>query len=146
VAVIDFGLADRTNAVHDLAQAIERNIVEWIGLMQNPTCGEQLQVHFEHLEALLAGYESVRLLTEEEAAALAPMTALCHAEFALSEADYFLGVLHSKKKAKLAWNDYLVGHARWFRGAGGVKLLDAIGRWAEGRKRRGAVFAGAEER
>src|ERR1035437_10664105 len=29
VAVIDFGLADRTNAVHDLAHAIERNIVEW---------------------------------------------------------------------------------------------------------------------
>ena len=28
VAVIDFGLADRTNAVHDLAHAIERNIVD----------------------------------------------------------------------------------------------------------------------
>ena len=30
------------------------------------------------------------------------MTALCHAEFALSEADYFLGVLHSKEKARMA--------------------------------------------
>ena len=29
-AIIDFGLADRTNAVHDLAHAIERNIVEWL--------------------------------------------------------------------------------------------------------------------
>ena len=28
-AIIDFGLADRTNAVHDIAHAIERNIVEW---------------------------------------------------------------------------------------------------------------------
>jgi len=144
-AVIDFGLADRTNAVHDLAQAIERNIVEWIGLMKNPACGEQLQVHLDHLEALLSGYESVRPLTSQEAAALAPMTALCHAEFALSEADYFLGALHSKEKAKLAWEDYLVGHARWFRSAGGRKLLDAIGRWAEERKRRRAAFAGVED-
>ncbi len=29
-AIIDFGLADRTNAVHDIAHAIERNIVEWL--------------------------------------------------------------------------------------------------------------------
>ena len=36
-AVIDFGLADRTNAVHDLAHAIERNIVEWLALMHDPT-------------------------------------------------------------------------------------------------------------
>jgi hypothetical protein len=74
------------------------------------------------------------------------MTALCHAEFALSEADYFLGVLHSKEKAKLAWEDYLVGHARWFRSASGRKLLDVIGRWAEGRKRQAAASMGAEER
>jgi len=31
--------------------------------------------------------------------------------------------------------DYLIGHARWFRGAGGKKLLDAIRRWAGTRKR-----------
>ena len=35
-AIIDFGLADRTNAVHDLAHAIERNIVEWLELVENP--------------------------------------------------------------------------------------------------------------
>jgi hypothetical protein len=61
------------------------------------------------------------------------MTALCHAEFALSEADYFRGVLHSEEKARMASIDYLVGHARWFCGVGGRKLLDAIGRWAERR-------------
>lgn len=32
LGIIDFGLADRTNAVHDLATAIERNIVEWLRL------------------------------------------------------------------------------------------------------------------
>ena len=36
-AIIDFGLADRTNAVHDLANAIERNIVEWLVLVTIPS-------------------------------------------------------------------------------------------------------------
>ena len=137
VEIIDFGLVDRTNAVHDLAQAIERNIVEWLALMDDPAHPEDVPVHLTHLKALLAGYETVRPLSHEEAAALAPMTALCHAEFALSEADYFRGVLHSEEKARLAYDDYLVGHARWFRGPGGKKLLGAIGRWAEARERQG---------
>jgi Ser/Thr protein kinase RdoA (MazF antagonist) len=136
-AIIDFGLADRTNAVHDLAQAIERNIVEWLDLIEDTTHGEEVRVHIDHLEAMLDGYEQVRPLSEEEAAALAPMTALCHAEFALTESDYFLNVLHSKEKALIASIDYLVGHARWFRCASGQRLLDAIGRWAEKRKRVG---------
>jgi Ser/Thr protein kinase RdoA (MazF antagonist) len=133
VAAFDFGLADRTNAVHDLAQAIERNIVEWLDLIGDSTRGENVRVHTDHLLALLDGYESVRPLSAEEAAALKPMTALCHAEFALTEADYFLGVLRSEEKARLAYDDYLVGHARWFRGAGGRKLLGAIGEWAAAR-------------
>jgi Ser/Thr protein kinase RdoA (MazF antagonist) len=145
VAVIDFGLADRTNAVHDLAHAIERNIVEWLDLMEDPAQGDGMRVHIDHLEAMLDGYEQVRPLSEEEAAALAPMTALCHAEFALTEADYFLGVLHSKENAKVALIDYLVGHARWFRGAGGQRLLEAISRWAAKRGRQAAPPAGAED-
>jgi Ser/Thr protein kinase RdoA (MazF antagonist) len=124
-AIIDFGLADRTNAVHDLAHAIERNIVEWLVLVEDPAHPDDVPVHLDHLHALLAGYESVRPLSSEEAAALAPMTALCHAEFALSETDYFLSVLHREDQAPMACDGWLVGHARWFRGAGG-KLLDAL--------------------
>lgn len=131
-AVIDFGLADRTNAVHDLAHAIERSIVEWLALVNNPSEPHNVPIHFEHLFALLEGYESVRSLTTEEAAALAPMVALCHAEFALSETDYFLAALHSPEKAYMACEGYLVAHARWFRGAG-AKLLDALRRWADTR-------------
>jgi Ser/Thr protein kinase RdoA (MazF antagonist) len=131
-AVIDFGLADRTNAVHDLAHAIERNIVEWLVLVQDPAHLESVPIHLDHLHALLEGYESVRPLSSEEAEALAPMTALCHAEFALSEADYFLGVLHSEEKARMAYDGWLVCHARWFRGAG-KKLLDALRHWADTR-------------
>ena len=131
-AVIDFGLADQTNAVHDIAHAIERNIVEWLVLVNDPAHPEAVPFHFDHLHALLSGYESVRPLSLAERAALAPMAALCHAEFTLSEADYFLGVLHSPEKAAMAYDGWLVGHARWFRGPG-RKLIDAIRQWAGAR-------------
>jgi Ser/Thr protein kinase RdoA (MazF antagonist) len=135
-AVIDFGLADRTNAVHDLAHAIERNIVEWLELVRNPERPESVPVHLDHLGALLDGYQSMRPFSAEQAAALAPMTALCHAEFALSEADYFLGVLGAEEAARMAYEGWLVGHARWFRSDAGRRLLDAIMRWAEMHKLR----------
>jgi Ser/Thr protein kinase RdoA (MazF antagonist) len=131
VAIIDFGLADKTNAVHDLAHAIERNIVEWLVLVKDPDRPEDVPVHLVHLRAFLEGYEQVRPLSVEEAAALAPMTALCHAEFALTEGDYFLGVLHSDEKARVATEDYLVGHARWFHSSAGQRLLGALRKWAE---------------
>ena len=133
-AIFDFGLADRTNAVHDIANAIERNVVEWLRLVADPNHPDRVTIHFDHLEAMLNGYESVRVLSEEEAAALAPMTALCHAEFALSEAEYFLGVLSSEEKGPLAYDGWLVGHARWFHSAAGKSLLDAIARRAADRK------------
>jgi Ser/Thr protein kinase RdoA (MazF antagonist) len=129
-AVIDFGLSDRTNAVHDLANTIERNIVEWLVLVNDPAHPCDVPVHFDHLRALLDGYTSVRALSAEEAAALAPMTALCHAEFALSETDYYLTALHSDAKASMAYDGWLVGHAQWFHSAAGRALLDAIDGWA----------------
>jgi len=138
-AVIDFGLADSTNAVHDIAHAIERNIVEWLALVNDPAHPNGVPVHFDHLHALLAGYESVRSLSAEEATALAPMTVLCHAEFALSEADYFLGVLHSEDKAAMAYDGWLVGHARWFHCQAGHALLDALRQWARARKTHGVA-------
>lgn len=129
-AAIDFGLCDRTNAVHDLAHAIERSIVEWVTLMNDPNNPAAVAIHFDHLHALLAGYESVRALRCEEKLALAPMVALCHVEFALTEADYFLAALHAEERAKVAYDDYLIGHAQWFLGAG-KPLLDALRQWAE---------------
>jgi Ser/Thr protein kinase RdoA (MazF antagonist) len=137
-ATIDFGMADRTCAVHDLAHAIERNIVEWLALVQDAK--QPPAVRFDHLEAFLDGYESIRPLSREEAAALAPMTALCHAEFALSEADYFLGALHSEEKAAMAYDGWLVGHARWFLSNAGRKLLDVLRSRAKARNARGAAI------
>ena len=128
-AAIDFGLCDRTNAVHDVAHAIERSIVDWLALVNDPAHPEKVATHFDHLAALLEGYESVRRMGVVEAQALAPMLALCHAEFALAETDYFLSVLHSKEKAWFACEGYLVLHAHWWRDEG-AKLLDAIREWA----------------
>jgi Ser/Thr protein kinase RdoA (MazF antagonist) len=132
--IIDFGLADRTSTVHDLAHVIERNIVEWLVLVEGPAHPENVPVHIDHLYALLDGYESVRPLSDDEAIALAPMTAICHAEFALSEADYFLSVLHSEEKAAMAHDGWLVGHAHWFRSKAGERLLNALRLWAAQRK------------
>lgn len=135
VAMIDFGLADRTNAVHDLTLAMERNVVEWLALLEPDALPDDVPVHFDQLLALLNGYDSVKPLTLHEAAALAPMTALCHAEFALTEADYFLGVLHSPEKARMAHDGYLVGHAQWFRSKAGERMLNTIRQWSEQKRR-----------
>jgi Ser/Thr protein kinase RdoA (MazF antagonist) len=124
-AVIDFGLCDRTNAVHDLAHAIERSMVEWLVLVNDPQHPARVPVHADHLAALLGGYESVRPLSSAEASALPPMLALCHAEFALSETDYFLSVLHSEEMAYMACEGYLLSHAQWWCGPG-VVLLDKL--------------------
>jgi Ser/Thr protein kinase RdoA (MazF antagonist) len=128
-AVIDFGLCDRTTAVHDLAHAIERNIVEWLVLVNDPAHPDRVPVHMDHLWAMLKGYEAERPLSAAEHAALAPILALCHAEFALSEADYFLSVLHSREKAYAACEGYLLSHAQWWCGPG-AGVLGAIRAWA----------------
>jgi Ser/Thr protein kinase RdoA (MazF antagonist) len=140
-AIIDFGLADRTNAVHDIAQAIERNIVEWLALVNDPARPDDVPIHLDHLDAFLDGYESVRPLSSEESHALAPMVALCHAEFALSEADYFLSVLRSKEKAQMAYDGWLVGHARWFSSAPGRKLIEFLRSRAAERSKQGAAHS-----
>ena len=117
--IIDFGLSDRTNAVHDLATAIERNIVEWLRMDEQ----DAQIVHLDHLDALLDGYEAIAPLSYEQARALAAMLPIVHCEFALSETDYFLTILNSPEKAYLAYEGYFLGHVQWFLGEQGQKLL-----------------------
>ena len=116
-----------------MAIAIERSIVEWLDLTERGVPSESVRVAYDQLQALLDGYQAVRPLSYQEAAALAPMLAVCHVEFALTEADYFRGVLHCEYRTKMALLHYLVGHARWFHTAGGKKLLSAITQWASRR-------------
>ncbi|MFJ2237267.1 phosphotransferase enzyme family protein [Streptomyces sp. NPDC087859] len=115
--VLDFGMSDRTTAVHDLATAIERNAVQWL-LPGYP-------VREEDAVALLDGYQSVRPLSPAESAALPALLPLVHAEFALSELGYFHGVTRSPENTRLAY-EYYVGHAEWFAGRDGRRLRDLV--------------------
>lgn len=118
--VLDFGLSDRTTAVHDLATAVERNIVQWLDLPHGT-----VRVQRAHLDALLDGYTAVRPLSAAEAAALPELLPLVHAEFALSEMDYFHGVIGSADSVALAY-DYYLRHAEWFNGPEGRGLLEHV--------------------
>lgn len=128
--VIDFGLADRAFAVHDLAVAIERNAVEWLALDAAADAVHTDAVHTDavHIDAALAlieGYSEVRKPTDAERAALPDLLALCHADYALSEIDYFRGVTGSAPNTELAYR-YLVDHTAWFAGPGGTRFLDRL--------------------
>ncbi len=69
------------------------------------------------------------------------MLALCHAEFALSETDYFLSVLHSREKAFMACEGYLLSHAHWWHQAG-APVLNALRDWASGCRNPNEVHPG----
>lgn len=125
--VLDFGLADRTCAVYDLAIAIERNLIEWLALPSMPVDQRGL-VHIDQLDAMLDAYEAVSPLSAPEAAALPALLPLAHAEFALSELAYFHGVQKSAENAALAYDTYFLGHAEWFNSDAGQYLLDHLQR------------------
>ena len=120
-SVLDFGLADRSFAVHDLAVAIERNAIEWLELSGKGTAA----VHLDAALALIEGYQQVRTLTMAERRALPDLLALCQVDFALSEIDYFAGVTGSAENAELAYR-YLVDHTAWFATPLGAEFLGAL--------------------
>ena len=116
--IFDFGLANRTFAVHDLALALERAVVSWLDLPETGTASADLSA----AAVLLDGYQTVRPLTGAEAVALPLVLPVVHVEYALSEADYFTSVAISAANADLAY-EYLIGHARWFGQPEGAALL-----------------------
>jgi Ser/Thr protein kinase RdoA (MazF antagonist) len=118
--ILDFGLSDRTCAVYDLAVAIERNAIEWLSTQ------DARHVHLDHIDALLNGYESLTPLSDEECAALVAILPIVHTEFALSEVAYFHATLGSQENADVAYDGYLLGHARWFCEPAGKALLDHL--------------------
>ncbi|MEC3958570.1 phosphotransferase [Nocardia sp. CDC153] len=124
-SVIDFGLCDRTTAVHDLATAIERCAVDWISIRD----GGPAHVRFDQVRALLESYQSVRNLPAAERHALPALLPLVHCEYELSEIDYFLGVIPggNAKNAEIAYSEYFLGHtAWWMESEAGAELLGAI--------------------
>ncbi len=118
-SVLDLGLSNRTFALHDLAIAIERSVVDWLD-----TAGLGVpSIDYGSLDALLAGYVSVAPLTEDDLATLAAVLPVAHVAFALSEVEYFGSIVDSPANVELAYQSYLLGHARWFDSPAGRSLL-----------------------
>ncbi|MES3151575.1 phosphotransferase enzyme family protein [Sphingomonas faeni] len=122
--VFDFGLADRTCAVHDLATAIERSTIAWLRLGQG---ADDMIADPKAVRSLIAGYTSVLPLAPAALETVVRLVPLVHLEFALSEVAYFAGVLGDFDAASLAWDQYLLGHADWFMSAPGQDFLARIG-------------------
>ncbi len=118
-AVFDFGLATQTCALHDIATAIERTAIPWLDM------GRGLP-DAQAAVALLAGYRTVLPLTTADVTTIVRLLPLLHVEFALSEIDYFAGILRDPEQATLAWKDYLIDHADWFLSASGREFLQHL--------------------
>ncbi|NHO57518.1 phosphotransferase [Acetobacter lambici] len=118
-SVLDFGLAGKSSALFDLATAIERNLISWLDMETGKTPIADL----DQLDALLAGYCSVTPLSATDIRALASILPLTHTDFALSEVDYFFGLLNDRENAILAYDTYLLGHADWFATTEGQRLI-----------------------
>jgi Ser/Thr protein kinase RdoA (MazF antagonist) len=122
-SIIDFGLATRTSALHDLATAIERTAIEWlrVGEGADDTIADPAAAR-----EILAGYASVLPLGAADVETVCRLLPLVHVEFALSEVDYFAGIVSAPQDAAVAWEDYLIGHAEWFLSAPGRDFLRQI--------------------
>lgn len=121
-AVFDLGLANRTFAAHDLAIALERSTVSWLELAETGNAEADLDA----VDALLDGYEAHRRLEAAELAALAEVLPVVHLEYAVSEVEYFSDVVQSPGHADLAYDKYLIGHARWFERPAGAALVEHL--------------------
>jgi Ser/Thr protein kinase RdoA (MazF antagonist) len=129
-AIIDFGLCNRGCAVADLATALERNTIAWLDQpSEGADGGNEVARDIGRAPlalALLEGYASIRALNVAERHALPALMALAHVEFALSEVDYFHGVVANEDNARLAYPGFLLGHVRWFEGRHGREYLAAL--------------------
>ncbi|MFI6871368.1 phosphotransferase enzyme family protein [Nocardia sp. NPDC050406] len=124
-SVIDFGLCDRTTAIHDIATAIERSAVDWLALRG----GGPATVRFDQVHTFLHAYQRVRPLTATERRALPDLLPLVHCEYELSEIDYFLGVVPggNQANAEIAYDDYFLGHTEWWsESKEGQELLEVL--------------------
>ena len=127
-AAIDFGLSNRGWAVADLATALERNTVAWLeaGPLGSGAAARAPIGRVPLALALLDGYCALRPLSAAETLALPLLLSLAHVEYALSEADYFHGVLGNDDNARLAYPAFLAGHIAWFAGEPGRAYVDAL--------------------
>lgn len=120
-AVIDFGLCNRTFTAHDVAVAIERSTIDWLGL--RPDCPP---VDHRAALALIEGYRRRARPGRGFGRLVAAFLPLCQLEYALSEIEYFLSSIDSPGNATLAAEQFLLGHLRFFHEPNGAELLAAL--------------------
>ena len=113
-AVLDFGLANRTLAVFDLATAVERFAVDWLA-------ADGYRVRTEQLIAFAHGYNEIRPLDAAEWALLPDIFPLVHIAYELSEMDYFLTIPPRRqvRAARIAYRNYFLGRSVWAASAEG---------------------------
>lgn len=121
-AVIDFGLADRSFAIYDLATALERNTLQWLDLL----AGDETAYRLDHAEAFLAGYHSRRPLTALDAATLLALLPLVQADFALTGLDYYHRILGQPSMAQWGYEAFLIDHTVWFLTPSGGSYLHGL--------------------
>ncbi|MFC6013119.1 phosphotransferase enzyme family protein [Nocardia lasii] len=121
-SVIDFGLADRTTAMFDLAMAIERAAVDWVSLRD----GGPANVREDQVTALIEGYRAERPLSRAEQKLLPVLLPIVHLGYQLSEIDYFRTIAHEPRNAEIAYEDWLLGHLRWHETPPGAALRDLV--------------------
>lgn len=118
--VLDFGMAEQTCALFDLAVALERSMIDWLALETGRT------IHYVHMAAFLQAYGTKQPLSVQDRAILAAFLPLVHVEFALSEVAYFATMVQDAASAEVAYTDYLLGHGFWFSSQAGQNLLHWI--------------------
>lgn len=126
-AIFDFGLAAPSCALYDIAFAIERCAIAWLDLSEKRT---DIPIDVDAAVRLLEGYSSLAPLSGYDITTIIRMLPLVHIEFALSEIDYFAGILNDAEQSAMAWNDYAISHADWFTSPTGRNFLIELERKA----------------
>ncbi|WP_227979905.1 phosphotransferase enzyme family protein [Nocardia spumae] len=122
-SVLDFGLANRTVAIFDLATAIERFAVDWLAPVPHPVRADQLR-------AFLRGYNGIRPLEATERELLPDLFPLVHVAYELSEMDYFLTIPPRRqvRRARIAYRNYFLGRSAWAASAEGKAFTTMLRR------------------
>jgi Ser/Thr protein kinase RdoA (MazF antagonist) len=128
--IIDFHQADCSARALDLAVAVERNCFFWNAI----SAGDDGAYDLAHAGLLVGAYHARSPLSDAERAAFPDVLAVCQLQYGLSFLDYYWGVEGDREKADWAWETFVLGHARWWRGeagrrarAGLERLLAALG-------------------
>ncbi|MCC3317141.1 phosphotransferase enzyme family protein [Nocardia africana] len=124
--VLDFGLANRTVAVFDLATAIERFAIDWLSIAADGPA----HVQTGQLAAFLRGYGEIRPLHPMEREVLPDLFPLVHIVYELSEIDYFLTIPPRRqvRNARIAYRNYFLGRSVWAASAEGKAFTTMLRR------------------